>query len=295
MTVYRAEKTKNYTVMSILHLRDKRLSLKAKGIMSIMLSNSDDWTYSEKGLAKGSKDNVDAVKTALQELEKTGYLVRRMVRDKKGRYKNAEYVIKEKPIYIPEELKKWVDELPEMCVDIPIGKKPITENPLTAKPITEKHVESNINVCNKRSKESSIYQSKKKIEEVREQVKEAIAYDKLTDEYEAGDLDLIVKVMTETLLTSMPYININGEECDTGIIKEAMHKIGAEHIRYVLNNIEMVAPVVQNVDGYIRTCLYNAATAMPVYYKIKSNHDLKRTDYYKRCIILNHEEVDDDL
>lgn len=54
-----------------------------------------------------------------------------------------------------------------MCVDIPIGKKPITENPLTAKPITEKHVESNINVCNKRSKESSIYQSKKKIEEVR--------------------------------------------------------------------------------------------------------------------------------
>lgn len=86
-----------------------------------------------------------------------------------------------------------------MCVDIPIGKKPITENPLTAKPITEKHVESNINVCNKRSIESSIYQSKKKIEEVREQVKEAIAYDKLTDEYEAGDLDLIVKVMTEII------------------------------------------------------------------------------------------------
>lgn len=295
MTVYRAEKTKNYTVMSILHLRDKRLSLKAKGIMSIMLSNSDDWTYSEKGLAKGSKDNVDAVKTALQELEKTGYLVRRMVRDKKGRYKNAEYVIKEKPIYIPEELKKWVDELPEMCVDIPIGKKPITENPLTAKPITEKHVESNINVCNKRSKKSSIYQSKKKIEEVREQIKEAIDYDILAEEYEPGYLDLIVKVMTETLLASKPYIIISGEECDTEIVKEAMIKIGSEHIRYVLANVQAVAPDVKNIDGYIRTCLYNAATAMDMHYKLKANHDLKKGAYSRVINLLNDGDVDDDL
>jgi len=81
--------------MSILHLRDKRLSLKAKGLLSMMLSFPENWKYTEKGLAKVSKEKVDAVKTALHELEEAGYLSRTMERDNKGRYKNADYLFHE--------------------------------------------------------------------------------------------------------------------------------------------------------------------------------------------------------
>lgn len=298
MTVFRTEKTKNYTVMSILHLRDKRLSLKAKGLLSMMLSFPENWKYTEKGLAKVSKEKVDAVKTALHELEEAGYLSRTMERDNKGRYKNADYTIKEKPIYIPEELKKWLDQLPvaeNPITEKPLTVKPVAENPLAAKPVTEKHTESNIYVAPKRSKESSIYQSRAKMEEVRAQIKDAIDYEILIEDYEESDLDLIVKVMTETLLTSKPYIAINGEECDTEIVKEAMLKIGSEHIRYVLANIAAAALDVKNVSGYIRTCLYNAVSAMDMHYKIKANHDLKKGAYSRVINLLNDGDVDDDL
>ena len=76
MAVFRIERTRDYTVMSNHHLRNANLSLKAKGLLSMMLSLPEDWNYTTRGLAKICKEGVDAIGAALRELEGAGYIVR---------------------------------------------------------------------------------------------------------------------------------------------------------------------------------------------------------------------------
>ena len=80
MAVFRVERNKGYTVMSNHHLKDTALSLKAKGLLSMMLSLPDEWNYTTRGLAAICKEGVDAIGGALRELEKAGYIVRRQLR-----------------------------------------------------------------------------------------------------------------------------------------------------------------------------------------------------------------------
>ena len=94
MTVFRVEKTKDFTIMSNHHLRNKTLSLKAKRLLSLMLSLPVDWDYTTKGLAQICKEGVDSISTALKELEKHGYLTRRRIRYKNGQLGDVEYTIK---------------------------------------------------------------------------------------------------------------------------------------------------------------------------------------------------------
>ena len=91
MAVFRIERTKDYTVMSNHHLRNHELSLKAKGLLSMMLSLPDDWNYTTRGLAKICKEGVDAIGSALRELETAGYIVRNQLRDQQGRISDTEY------------------------------------------------------------------------------------------------------------------------------------------------------------------------------------------------------------
>ena len=97
MAVFRIERTRDYTVMSNHHLRDKALSLKSKGLLSMMLSLPEDWNYTTRGLAKICKEGVDAIGGALRELEAAGYIVRHQMRDRQGRISDTEYVIYEQP------------------------------------------------------------------------------------------------------------------------------------------------------------------------------------------------------
>ena len=97
MSVFRINKTANYTVMSNHHFKEKKMSLKAKGLLSLMLSLPDDWDYSISGLATLSKDGKDSIMSALGELEKFGYLTRQRVTDGKGRFAGVEYNIFEIP------------------------------------------------------------------------------------------------------------------------------------------------------------------------------------------------------
>src|SRR5699024_3827112 len=97
MAVFRIERTRDYTVMSNHHLRNHALSLKAKGLLSMMLSLPDDWNYTTRGLAKICKEGVDAIGGALRELEGAGYIVRHQLRDQHGRICDTEYVIYEQP------------------------------------------------------------------------------------------------------------------------------------------------------------------------------------------------------
>lgn len=97
MAVYRVERTRDYTVMSNFHLRDANLTLKAKGLLSMMLSLPDQWNYSTRGLASICKEGVDSIGRTVRELEAAGYIIRRQLRGEKGRIIDTEYVIYEQP------------------------------------------------------------------------------------------------------------------------------------------------------------------------------------------------------
>ncbi len=117
MATIRVNKTKDYTVMSNHHFKEKGMSLKAKGLLSLMLSLPDNWDYSIAGLATLSKDGKDSVMGALNELEKFGYLIRTKCVDAKGRFAGYDYDIYEKPH--TEKPKE----------DAPYAEKPNTEKP----------------------------------------------------------------------------------------------------------------------------------------------------------------------
>lgn len=131
MSVIRIHKTKNFTVMSNYHFKEKEMSLKAKGLLSLMLSLPDDWNYSIAGLVKLSKDGKDSVMTALAELEKFGYLTRSQLVNEKGQFSGVEYHIYEQP-----QQEK------------PIAEKPNTDIENTEKPIAENQRQLNTNSIN---------------------------------------------------------------------------------------------------------------------------------------------------
>lgn len=128
MAVFRIEKTRDYTVMSNHHLRDQGLSLKAKGLLSMMLSLPEEWNYTTRGLASICKEGTDSIGSALKELERTGYIVRNRLRDSKGKILDVEYVIYETPHPAAEPDTAAPDtacphpENPDM--DIPCLEKP---------------------------------------------------------------------------------------------------------------------------------------------------------------------------
>ena len=128
MAVFRIERTRDYTVMSNHHLRNKALSLKSKGLLSMMLSLPDDWNYTTRGLAKICKEGVDAIGGALRELEREGYIVRHQLRDAQGRISDTEYVIYEQP-------QPKAPDTPSSDTAAPDTDSPGTENPYLDMPV----------------------------------------------------------------------------------------------------------------------------------------------------------------
>lgn len=115
MSIVRVHKTSNFTVMSNYHFKERKMSLKAKGLLSLMLSLPDDWNYSISGLVALSKDGKDSVMSALGELEKFGYLYRQRMINEKGQFDGIEYHIyeqpkKEKPVAEIQNSEKPIEE-----------------------------------------------------------------------------------------------------------------------------------------------------------------------------------------
>jgi len=102
MAVFRVEKNRGYTVMSNHHLRNKDLSLKAKGLLSQMLSLPESWDFTLKGLSLINREQIDAIRAAVRELEQAGYIVRSRERDSQGRLRGADYIIYEQPQPVPD-------------------------------------------------------------------------------------------------------------------------------------------------------------------------------------------------
>ena len=115
MAVFRVERNTGYTVMSNHHLRNKELSLKAKGLLSQMLSLPEDWDYTLAGLSYINRESIDAIRTAIWELEKAGYITRRQGRDEKGKMTAIEYTIYEQPQ--PPGLDYPILENPTAAID----------------------------------------------------------------------------------------------------------------------------------------------------------------------------------
>lgn len=155
MAIFRVAKTRDYTVMSNYHLRDKNLTLKAKGLLSLILSLPEDWNYTTRGLAAICKEGVDSIGAALRELESAGYLSRHRLRDKSGRISDTEYVVYESPrketeADSPDKVSQGTDgpDTDSPCTENPYMVSPDTATPRTDAPDTENPAQLNTQVSN---------------------------------------------------------------------------------------------------------------------------------------------------
>ncbi len=141
MPTFRVERTGNYTVMSNHHLRNEKLSLKAKGLLSQMLSLPEKWNYTLSGLCAINPESKDAIRSALRELEEQGYVVRRQTTDASGKFSKNEYIIYEVPVSKP-------DTGADPSLEKPLSENPTTDNPPTGKPSAENPTQLNTKKSN---------------------------------------------------------------------------------------------------------------------------------------------------
>ena len=166
MAVFRVNKTKDYVTMSKYHFKEKNMSLKAKGLLSEMLSLPDEWDYSINGLVLINKESKDSISSILKELEEFGYLERNQLRDINGAFTGYEYNVYEKPY-----------------TENPNTDKPISENPTQ---LNNKELNNN-KLNNKEYKEKNI--KKRKYGEYQNVLLTDKEYEKLQDDYvNANDL-----------------------------------------------------------------------------------------------------------
>ena len=287
MAVYRVQRTRDYTVMSNYHLKDKGLTLKSKGLLSMILSLPEEWNYTTRGLASICKEGVDAIGSALKELETAGYIVRRQLRGANGRITDTEYIIYEQP------QPKKLDMLPSDVVS------PDTENPDMVKPDTEKPAELNIEKSNTEktitygSSTDSIpfrepaaarlperkgrdAMSVSEMESYRDLILENIEYDHLCREFTTyrEDLDEIVELMVETVCAKRKTTRIAGSDFPHEVVRSRFLKLDCSHIEFVMECLRNNTTEIRNMKQYLLAVLFNAPTTISNHYTAQVNHDM---------------------
>ena len=291
MAVFRIDKTRDYTVMSNHHLRNTELSLKAKGLLSLMLSLPENWDYTTKGLASICKDGIDSISSCIRELEKHGYIIRERMRNEKGQLTTIEYTILEQPKSAPPDREKPIRENP--VLDIPAQVEPIQEN--TAQLNTNKSniKELNTDISNtypiksyqkepeptkaaQPPKEKSDRIGYDEVETYRQIIKENIDYDVLSVNLnrDAAMLDEIVDLMTETVCTQKSSLVIAGDTYPAAIVKSKLLKLTSEHIEYVIDCMRENTSDIRNIKKYLLAALFNAPSTIDSYYTTKVHHDM---------------------
>ena len=255
MAVFRVERNTGYTVMSNHHLRNKELTLKAKGLLSQMLSLPEDWDYTLAGLSCINRESIDAIRTAVWELEKAGYITRRQGRDEKGKMTAIEYTIYEQP-QLPGSHSPGLEN--------PTPGKPILENPIPGNPTSENPTQLNkdiskTNLPNKEKSNTDLSSThsipihslnslpygegaaeppeKKRTERndayrvYEEIIKDNIDYDILIQDMADRDrLDEIVDLILETVCTRRKTIRVAGDDYPAELVKSKFMKLDSEHI-----------------------------------------------------------------
>ena len=302
MAVFRVERNKGYTVMSNHHLRNKELSLKAKGLLSQMLSLPEDWDYTLAGLSFINREKIDAIREAIKELERAGYIVRSRERDEKGRLRGTDYVIFEQPQTPP------VSDLPTLenpTLDNPTLEKPMLENPTLENPTQlnkdisrtdlSKKEKSNTDISNTHSipilspnpspcREAATPPERKGTEAAaqsavdiyREIIKDNIDYHILKQDmkFDSDRLDEIVDLMLETVCTARKRVRIAGDDYPAELVKSKFMKLDGEHIRFVLDCMRENTTKIRNIKQYLKAALFNAPSTIGNYYTSLVAHDM---------------------
>ena len=290
MAVFRVEKNRGYTVMSNHHLRNKDLSLKAKGLLSQMLSLPEDWDFTLKGLSLINREQIDAIRAAIRELEQAGYIVRSRERDSQGRLRGADYVIYEQPQPVP---------------DSPTLENPMLDNPTQEKPTLGKPTQLNKDIS---SKEKSITDgsntdsipilfppsplgeeaaapperkgkeaaAQSAVDIYREIIKDNIDYHILKQDmkFDGDRLDEIVDLMLETVCTARKRVRIAGDDYPAELVKSKFMKLDGEHIRFVLDCMRENTTKIRNIKQYLKAALFNAPSTIGNYYTSLVAHDM---------------------
>lgn len=284
MAVFRVEKNKGYTVMSNHHLRNQDLTLKAKGLLSQMLSLPEEWDYTLAGLSYINREKIDAIRTAVQELEQAGYIVRVRERDAKGRLRGADYVIYEQPQPPTPDLPT----LENPTLDNPALGSPTLGNPTQlnkdSKVITDLtntdesnnhpsiHPESPAPPA--QPEDAEVDRKMEAIEIYRQIVYENIEFEHLCHSYDRERLTEIAELVVETVCSDKKRIRIGGEDKPAEVVKSRFMKLGQFHIEYVLDCLDKNTTKIRNIRSYLLTTLYNAPLTMDSYYSAAVNHDL---------------------
>ena len=274
MAVFRVEKTKDFTIMSNYHLRDKNLSLKAKGLLSQMLSLPEEWNYTLAGLAHINKESKDAIRSAVNELEQAGYITRRQTTTEGGRFGCNEYLIRERPA-LPSPLPEnpTTDSTPTA---IPMSENPTQLNTNSSKTEKEKTDQSNTDSLPISQKPNRTEVTAAEMQSYREIIAQNISYDLLCQEYphQQEQLEEILEILVETVCTTRHTVRVAGNNFPTEVVKGRLMKLTAEHIRFVLGCLSRNTTKIRNIRQYLLTTLYNAPTTIDNYYAAMVSHDL---------------------
>ena len=273
MAVFRVEKTRDYTVMANHHLKNRNLTLKAKGLLSVMLSLPDDWDFTLKGLARINREGIDAIREGIRELEQAGYVMRHRVRDERGKLRGNEYVIYERP------------QLP--ASDCPAQEKPALENPMQLNTQGTSTYSPNTYVPNTHAENpnpSNPYPSFRQkpaqetdgVMDLMDAVRSQIGYDCIADRFNRERLDEIVELITEILASQSETITISGAAYPAALVKRRFEMINSLHIEFVFASLEQSASPIRNIKQYLKTTLFNATGTMNSYYDALVRHEQRR-------------------
>ena len=288
MSVFRVEKAKGYTVMSNHHLRNHTLSLKAKGLLSQMLSLPEDWDYTLQGLAQINKESIDAIREAVRELERAGYIKRSRERDERGCLRGTVYTIYEQPHTepTPEEPAQALPASENPTVEKPMLDKPTLENPMQLitkgrnkeKQNTDQSITDSIpfpsgfpeTPVQKRT------EAKESFERYRNLILENIDYDVLASDPHVDRelLDEIVDLVQETVCSTRSQIRVAGNDYPTEVVRSKLLKLNSEHIRFVTDCLKQNTTRIRNIRQYLLAMLFNAPSTMNSYYTALVAHDM---------------------
>lgn len=279
MSIYKEKMRKNFTVMSNHHLQDATLSLKAKGLLSLMLSLPDDWGYNLKGLSRLCRDGVTGISSTVKELETAGYIVRSRARSPDGRIGKMEYSIREHPT------KVAIPECGFPLQENPVPGKPVQEVPAQEKPTllntyllnTKKQkTERQNTILSNPAKEQSGEEQMQARRRYRELLKENIEYDILISKRptDKESIDGLLELMVDTICTQKELIHIAKNDFPAAAVKSRFLKLNNIHIEYVLDCLKKNTTEIRNIRSYLLTALYNAPATAESYYDTLAAHDL---------------------
>ena len=262
MSTFRVNKNVNYTVMSNYHLQDKKLSLKAKGLLSYMLSLPDDWDYSLKGLTTGCRDGIDSVRSAVHELEDGGYLCRSKVRDARGRIIDYNYEVFELPQKEPAE------DVPVPAPDSPSSENPTSGFPTLENPIQQNTKRQSTNLSGQTAETEDFDQMATR---VRAEFREKLEIDILAKRYAPEMLQELLDNIVEMYCCPLKTQYIGKQAQTTKAIRLRLDKLTSQHVEYIFDVMANTTQPIKNITAYLRTTILNAPTTMEHYYQAQGN------------------------